>query len=371
METNQKVSIVLPTYNGARYIRESLESILNQTYKNWELIIVNDCSTDETAVIIREYAAKDSRIRIIDNSVNQKLPRSLNIGFSTTMGKYLTWTSDDNIYLPDAIEKMQQFLMKNEFYMVCARMDYIDETGSIIGKCIPYDEYYMFLRDTVGACFMYKREVLNTIGEYNPSRVYIEDYDYWQRVLKKFGHIGFISDTLYLYRQHQESLTATKQKQVCWQRAQLNKDNFDLLLKLYCKDKNKLCHLYYDFIDAKYKDSMLVKILFKFLPEVKGEINELSDTKEYFIFGAGDYGTRAFKLLNGRAKAFIDNDKNKIGKLKEGIPIFSLKELLPLNPSYLIVIAIDNSKAYEIIRQLFSNGIRRYSRYQTLNNNEV
>ena len=98
------VSIVLPTFNGEEFLAQSIESVLKQSYKNLELIIVNDCSTDSTPRIIEEFAKKDSRIKIIHNAINQKLPRSLNIGFNAASGEYWTWTSDDNYYLENAIE---------------------------------------------------------------------------------------------------------------------------------------------------------------------------------------------------------------------------------------------------------------------------
>ena len=97
-KTSPKISVVLPVYNGERYLRESLDSILAQTMGDFELIVVDDCSTDATSVILAEYAVRDSRIRIIRNAENQKLPRSLNIGFAEARGEYLTWTSDDNVY---------------------------------------------------------------------------------------------------------------------------------------------------------------------------------------------------------------------------------------------------------------------------------
>ena len=105
-----KVSIVLPTYNGEKYIKESIESILSQTLTDWELIIVNDCSKDTTASIISEYASEDDRIKIITNEQNQKLPESLNIGFRQACGEYLTWTSDDNMYKPQALKTMRNVL---------------------------------------------------------------------------------------------------------------------------------------------------------------------------------------------------------------------------------------------------------------------
>ena len=99
-----EISIVLPTYNGEQYISQSIDSILKQTFPDWELIIVNDCSTDHTLEIVKQYAEKDHRIKIVNNSINKKLPSSLNIGFQHSCGNFLTWTSDDNLYHENAFE---------------------------------------------------------------------------------------------------------------------------------------------------------------------------------------------------------------------------------------------------------------------------
>ena len=108
-----KISIILPTYNGQLYIREAIESVIKQIFKDWELIIVDDCSSDNTLDIIKEYEKLDSRIRVIHNEVNKKLPASLNIGFSYAKGEYFTWTSDDNLYLPSALYRMNLYLDEN------------------------------------------------------------------------------------------------------------------------------------------------------------------------------------------------------------------------------------------------------------------
>ena len=80
------ISVVLPTYNGEKYIEQSIKSILYQTYTNWELIVVDDCSTDSTLDIVKKYARIDERITVLHNSQNQKLPQSLNIGFEKAGG---------------------------------------------------------------------------------------------------------------------------------------------------------------------------------------------------------------------------------------------------------------------------------------------
>src|SRR5574337_314358 len=101
------ISIVLPTYNGAAYLRESLDSCLNQSFQDLELIVVDDGSTDDTETILGSYS--DPRLRVLKQS-NQGLAAALNAGFAQTRGRFLSWTSDDNLYLPEAMAVMCRYL---------------------------------------------------------------------------------------------------------------------------------------------------------------------------------------------------------------------------------------------------------------------
>lgn len=211
------VSIVLPTYNGSKFISESIESVINQTYQDWELIIVNDCSTDNTLEICREYEKKDSRIRVIDNEVNKKLPASLNVGFREAKGVYYTWTSDDNRYMPIAIERMVQELDDNSgIDMVSFAYENISDDGDFV--FVSFADIDRTTKDlmtgcNIGACFMYRREIAEKVGEYDENTFCAEDYDYWCR-LALVGNILYNKDVLYQYRLNSQSLTATKQKTV-------------------------------------------------------------------------------------------------------------------------------------------------------------
>lgn len=361
-----KVSIVLPTYNGERYISESIDSILKQIYQNWELIIVDDCSTDGTLQIIKKYAETDNRISIIHNDVNQMIARSLNIGFNKATGEYLTWTSDDNVYLSNAINIMRKYLYENDYIMVCAGANIIDINGKVIQRYPIYNEYAMLVHNTIGACFMYKRKVLQMVGKYDPSTYLVEDFDYWQRILKISGHIGYINDVLYLYRRHRDTLSITKQKEVAYQFAKLQEKNINQIFKIYRYDKNVLCHVYYNFVVYKSEYNNLLQQLLGFLPELKREIRSYLPNRNYIVFGAGDYGRRAFNLLNGNVKCFIDNNKSKIGKKINGLLINSLTDILPLAKTDIILIAVGNDKIYSIVKQLLNNGINEFSTYRTL-----
>jgi len=355
-----KVSIVLPTYNGEKYLRESIDSIISQTFKDWELIIVNDCSTDSTPQIAEEYANRDSRIRVINNKINQKLPNSLNIGFREAKGKFFTWTSDDNMYLPEAIERMGRYLENNtDIYMVCSNMDLIDFDGNILGNYLNYDEELMYYDGCVGASFMYKREVLDTVGEYNPQKFLVEDYDYWLRILFKYKKIGHIDETLYLYRTHPRSLTATRQSEIRQQLLKLRKVNLPFLFNYYKSNKKYLCALYYDFKVNNFDISDVQNEFFKMVPELKNE-KELNFSKPTIIYGAGKLGAKAYDVLKENVKFFADSDERKIGKKKDGVTIISLSEVVSKKEDYNILIAVSSIYIYEIIDALLCGGVPNY-----------
>lgn len=368
MKNKPVVSIVLPTYNGARYIKESLDSVLSQTFQAWELIIVDDCSTDETLQIAEEYAKQDSRVQVMHNAENKRLPESLNIGFRTAKGKYLTWTSDDNIYLPMAIEKMVEGLDEyTDCPMVCADMYYIDENGNISGTAVEFDEYYMLSKDLVGACFLYRRTALEVVGEYDSSKVYVEDYDYWLRISKCMGRIMRIPHILYKYRRHGGSLTATKIREVRKQAVLLWSEYADDFIGRYHNDKRVLCEMYYYFVMANARDWELAKSIKKIVPELDCENISLIDARKYFIFGCGDFGSRARNILEKNAIGFIDNDIRKQGIILDGLPVISFKEYCSKYKNKVdVMLAVSGSYIYEIISQLIGAGVSRYCTYQQL-----
>lgn len=209
-----KISIVLPSYNRAHYLAGSIESCLAQTFKDFELIIVDDCSTDNSFALAQTYASKDPRIQVIKNDVNRKLPASLNIGFAGAKGHYLTWISDDNLYHENALEKMVMHLdSRQDIGLVYADYTLIDENANI-GKPI-YQEPPEFLpiRDCVGPCFLYRADIARKVGKYNESMFLIEDYEYWLR-LGLVSRLFHIKESLYFYRTHRGSLTKTRKDEI-------------------------------------------------------------------------------------------------------------------------------------------------------------
>lgn len=219
------ISVILPVYNQADLAISAIESVIAQTYKNWELLIIDDGSTDHLAEAVKSCLT-DKRIRYLKQK-NQKLSKALNNGFALARGNFLTWTSADNIMHPQMLRRLSTFLRKNPVYsMVYADYSVIDSNGEPFvqpwfrpdNKKFPespeihlpnYVELLNIVRDNfIGACFMYRRTVPMIIGEYDPI-LGIEDYDYWMRInsTMKISHLG-TEEMLYQYRVHENSLSA-------------------------------------------------------------------------------------------------------------------------------------------------------------------
>lgn len=220
------VSVILPVHNGIKYLRESVKSVLNQTYKNFELIILDDGSTDESGTVIDEFAAADKRIKAVHQE-NQKLPQTLNNGFNLARGEYLTWTSDDNRMKPQFLQRMVSNLNKHPSWdMTFANMDIIGEDGKPLlgsewyaGYQLPYGSEHVHLpvdtselntwpNNFIGGAFLYRRRVDALLAGYSQNQFTREDYDYWMQVNSLFTlkHANF-RDSVYDYRFHSASLT--------------------------------------------------------------------------------------------------------------------------------------------------------------------
>lgn len=350
-----KISVVLPTYNGQEYIKEAIESIINQTFEDWELIIVNDCSTDETGKIIEEYREKDSRIRIINNYVNKKLPASLNVGFLQATGEYLTWTSDDNMYLPNALKIMTKYLDQNpKQIMVRARYNVINEEKEVLYVADEYDQDIGYIRNCVGACFLYRKEVVEKIGYYNENKFLVEDYDYWLRILFQYGEIGQICDVLYLYRTHKCSLTSTRERDIRKMLLKLRKEYIQKLVLRLSHRKDLLCEIYYDFKMDHMLDFEVKELITTYVPEVKMDCGNV-ESKESIVYGAGEYGKLAYDRYASIIKYYAD--KNKCGEYLFDRKIISINEMRKLKDQYQILIAASSHNIYSFLRTLEENTI--------------
>lgn len=203
------VSIVIPVFNGERFLNLAIESCLNQSYRNLEIIIVNDCSTDNSQEIIDTYIAKDSRVKCFKNETNLKLPKSLNNGFSMAKGELFTWTSDDNEFRPNALEEMVKNLICQNYDLIYSGYErkYSNEENNVYVK--PLSPNRLISKNSVGACFLYKSTLHQSLNGYDESKFLVEDYDFWLRAAE-IGKLGSISQSLMDYRCHGNSLTSTR-----------------------------------------------------------------------------------------------------------------------------------------------------------------
>lgn len=225
VDESKLISVILPVYNQSDLIHESIESVIAQTYRNWELIIVNDGSTDGLEEAVKPYLS-DKRIRCLTQK-NQRLPKALSNGFDFASGELITWTSADNNMRPAMLARLASFLNNHpDVDMVYADYMVIDDRGKPFtaewfrpqNKYVANSPYIHLPRTTdclnivqdnfIGASFMYRRNTLKLIGDYDPQ-LGVEDYDYWMRInsMLKISHLG-TNEILYDYRVHDNTLNA-------------------------------------------------------------------------------------------------------------------------------------------------------------------
>ena len=205
-QTKALVSIVLPTLNAARHLRQSLDSCLHQTYPRFEIIVVDGGSTDETLDILSGYV--DPRLVILHQASNSgRLPGALNLGFARSTGDYLTWTQADDFYESNAIELMVQYLEQRPTvdFVYC---DYwwVDDLGRRLRTSEVCPSDLLRRQNAVGQCFLYRRSVYEDVGEYDPAFYMSEDYEYWLRIWLRH-RMELYPELLYSHRWWSHSLT--------------------------------------------------------------------------------------------------------------------------------------------------------------------
>lgn len=208
MTGERLVSVVLPSHNGIRYLDEAVESWRSQSYPHWELVIVDDASTDDTAACAARWCERDPRIQLVGHGTRRGLSAALNAGFAAARGEYLTWTSDDNVARPHTLAAMAAFLDEHaDVGLVYSDYTVIDEHGVPTGRVTVGPAWELARRNCVGASFLYRRELHTRLGGYAEDVALAEDYDFWLRAAMQFVLHPYHHD-LYCYRVHPGSLTA-------------------------------------------------------------------------------------------------------------------------------------------------------------------
>ena len=215
-----RVSVIMPAYNAAIYFKKSIESVLSQTYPDWELLVIDDCSTDNSAAIIKEYAAKDTRIKYLKtdaSSGSPTLPR--NIGIEHAQGRFIAFLDSDDAWLPDKLEKQVRLFENDRTAIVFSDYEKMSENGERNGRVIKAPRkvtYRQLLKGNVigNLTGMYDTE---KVGKVYCPHIHHEDYVLWLSILKQ-GYIARNTGTVEaLYRVRKQSVSADKRAVISWQ----------------------------------------------------------------------------------------------------------------------------------------------------------
>lgn len=205
-----KVSVIMPAYNAEKYIAEAIDSILAQTYTDYEFIIINDCSTDRTEEIILSF--KDSRIVYLKNEENMGVAKTLNRGLSVARGEYIARMDADDISLPERFEKQIQYLDAHKDVAVLGTAlvrfgtDIVDEKRSFSTDCRQMKTDMFFSCGLAHPSVMMRRKEILELGGYDAAYNGMEDYALWCRVCKSYC-VTTLPETLLRYRIHTGQVT--------------------------------------------------------------------------------------------------------------------------------------------------------------------
>ncbi len=189
---NTLISVILPTYNGSKYISKSIESVLIQTYNNFELIIINDASTDNVEDIIFNYQKKDTRIIYIKNKLNLEKSKSKNLGVKYSKWVYISFIDDDDIWSDnEKLKKQVNFLIQNKnYWLVWTNAITINENNEQVWKIIVKNNdkdirnNLLITNQFVHSSILMKKNLFLKLWWFNNNMNLCEDYDLWLRVWK-------------------------------------------------------------------------------------------------------------------------------------------------------------------------------------------
>lgn len=215
LEGTPEISVIMSVYNGEKYLAETIESLINQTFLAWELVVIDDCSSDSTGEILRHYSESDGRIRVHTNETNLKLPSSLNKAIALSRGKYIARMDADDICVPERFEKQYDFMEKNpDTALSSCRFltlkNGVYSSGGCGGRC-DFDAIRAMLltaNPILHPGVIARADVMREVW-YDTSLTCTEDLELWTRMANKNLKMQILPEYLLIYRLHDKQITST------------------------------------------------------------------------------------------------------------------------------------------------------------------
>lgn len=218
LPTNGLVSIITPAFNAARFISDTIESARAQTYTDWEMLVVDDCSSDQTAVIVNQCAKQDERIYLLQHEHNLGPANARNTALSKTRGRYIAFLDSDDLWLPEKLERQFHFMHEKNAAISFTQFRRISADGSRCGGLIrvpPRITYYQLLKNTAIATSTVMIDRDKT-GPFAMKKTYYDDYALWLELLKH-GFIAYgLQEDLMRYRVVTRSVSRRKVNSAIW-----------------------------------------------------------------------------------------------------------------------------------------------------------
>lgn len=212
MKTAPLISIITPSYNSSEFIAETISSILNQSFTDWELLITDDCSSDDSYELLQSHANKDSRIKVFQLTENGGAGAARNNSIKQASGRYIAFCDSDDQWKPDKLEKQLKFMQDNDCALSYSSYDVIDEDGTSKGfvDCPTEVTYRRMLSNNYIGCLtvMYDTEKLSKM--YMPLIRKRQDWALWLDILKKVPKAYGIDERLSIYRDRSNSISSNK-----------------------------------------------------------------------------------------------------------------------------------------------------------------
>lgn len=212
------VSIIMPMYNAGKFLSKSIESVLEQTYQNWELLLIDDGSNDDSIDIALAFMEKDSRIFLLKNEQNMGIAKTRNKGIEASKGQYIAFLDSDDLWLPNKLEVQIKWMEEKKLLFTCSSYFVCNENGNITHERNfsegPQTYQDLLKTNTIGCLTVVVES--NLLKRHLMPDLKHEDYATWLNILKEINTVYFINEKLAIYRKLTTSTSSNKWNTISW-----------------------------------------------------------------------------------------------------------------------------------------------------------